>query len=307
MIKKKSVSHSKGPSKGSLSTWILAIRPKSLSAAFVPITVGASLSYAIHKTVHLDLSLLALICSFLIQIGTNFINDALDFKKGADTHERLGFQRVTQSGLLSVKQVWWGGIITFSLAAVLSLPLLQAGGWPILVIGICSIASGYAYTGGPFPLAYRGLGDIFVLIFFGWVAVGGMYYLNSGTFDMAAVVAGTQVGLLATVLIAINNYRDHVTDRKAHKKTLVVRFGPEFARWQITFLCFLPFLGSAYWWALEHHWAAMLPLGIFPLASVVASKMRTETPSKAFNRYFAQSAALHLGFGMLLSLGLVLK
>lgn len=296
------------PSPSSLGSWLLAIRPKSLSAALVPILVGTALSYALHRKVRLDLSLQALACAFLIQIGTNFINDALDFKKGADTHERLGFQRVTQSGLLSASQVWWGGLLAFGLSALLSLPLLEAGGWPIFWIGIFSIAAGYAYTGGPFPLAYRGLGDLFVLIFFGWVAVGGIYYLNSGgAMDVASLVAGTQVGLLATVLIAINNFRDHVTDRKAHKKTLAVRFGPAFARWEVAVLSFLPFLGSVYWWNHELHWAALLPLGIFPLASRVVGKIWHEEPSKAFNRYFAQSAALHLGFGLLLTLGFVLR
>ena len=293
---------------GSLGSWFIAIRPKSLSAAVVPILVGTALSHQMYEKVRFELSLQALLCAFLIQIGTNFINDALDYKKGADTSERLGFTRVTQSGLLSLKQVWWAGIFAFLLSAVFSIPLVQAGGWPIIVIGIFSILFGYAYTGGPFPLAYLGLGDLFVLLFFGWIAVAGVFYLNCGAMPTASViVAGTQVGLLAMLLLAINNLRDYKSDKKAHKKTLAVRFGPTFGRVEIILTCFLPFVLGMYWWFVDLYWAAILPWGICPLALTIVARTWNEPPSVRYNQYFAQAGALHLVFGILLAFGLILK
>lgn len=288
-------------------TWLLAARPKTLTAAFIPIVVGTSLAYGVQGTIQIEYSLLAFLSTLLIQIGTNLINDAMDFKKGADTEERLGPQRVTQSGLLSQNWVFRAGLICFLLAALAGLPLVMEGGWPIVGIGIFSLIAGYAYTAGPFPLAYLGLGDLFVLIFFGWVAVAGMYYLHTGSLDSLALVAGTQIGLLATVMIAINNFRDHRTDRLAEKKTLAVRFGPRFVRIEIAGLCLIPFLAGVYWFGEGWSWAAILPLLIFPMAGSLVSKIFKTEPGSIYNRYLAQGAALHLLFGVLLSLGFLIK
>ena len=290
-----------------LTSWLLAIRPKTLTAALVPIVVGTTLAQSTSGRSHLDLSLFALLCALLIQIGTNFINDALDFEKGADTAERIGPQRVTQSGLLSSEQVWRGGMLAFMFSVVLALPLVAAGGWPIILIGILSILAGYAYTGGPYPLAYVGLGDLFVVVFFGWVAVGGIYYLNADEMTTAAWVAGTQVGLLSTVMIAINNLRDHKTDREVGKKTLAVRLGPSLAKIEIALLSLLPFVGSIYWWKQGMTWAALLPFGIFPLALFLVKRVFEEEPSAIYNRFLARGALLHLAFGILLSIGLMIR
>jgi len=291
----------------SLAVWLLAIRPKTLTAALIPVIVGTALASSIHGTVQLDLSLFAFLSAIFIQIGTNLFNDAMDFKKGADTAERIGPQRVTQSGLLEANQVAWGGAVCFLIASLLSIPLLLAGGWPIVVIGIASLIAGYAYTGGPFPLAYVGLGDLFVLIFFGWVAVGGIYYLNTGTLDREALLAGTQVGLLSTVLIAINNLRDYQTDRKAGKRTLAVRLGPTLAKVEIAGLCFVPFVLGGYWFQQGLRWATLLPLGVFPFAFFLFRRIQKTDPSVVYNQFLAQSALLHLTFGMLLSLGFYLR
>ncbi len=291
----------------SIRTWVMATRPKTLTAAIVPIGVGTALAFAIHGKIQPFMSLFAFFSSVFIQIGTNFINDAMDFKKGADTQDRLGPQRVTQSGLLSPQQVWWGGIFCFLIAALLALPLVYEGGWPILLIGVFSLLAGYAYTGGPYPLAYVGLGDIFVLIFFGWVAVSGIYYLNTGSFDGSAGVAGLQIGLLATVLIAINNFRDYLTDRVASKRTLVVRFGPGFARTEVALLCLVPFFVGIYWFQQGLVWAAFLPLFMFPFAVRIVRKVSQTEPGVIFNSFLAQSAILHLGFGLLLTVGLCLR
>ncbi len=292
--------------KSSGKAWFLAIRPKTLTAALIPIGVGFSLSYLWEGQVRPGLTFLALCSALLIQIGTNFINDALDFKKGADTAERMGPQRATQSGWISPVRVWWGGIFCFFLATVFALPLVLAAGWPLILIGILSLMAGYAYTGGPYPLAYVGLGDLFVLIFFGWVAVGGIYFLNTGHWSLPAFVAGSQIGLLATVLIAINNFRDARTDRKVHKRTLAVRWGAVFSRYEIAVLAFLPFLGGIYWLMHGFTWAAFLPLLSLPLAIRLVRRIFGTEPGPVYNQFLAQSAALHLLFGILLSWGFCL-
>ncbi len=290
-----------------MKSWLLAIRPKTLTAAFIPILVGTVLAQAFHQTTRLWMSLFALLSTLFIQIGTNLINDAADFKKGADTAERIGPKRVTQSGLLTSRQVLGGGVFCFALAILFALPLVLEGGWPIIWIGLFSLLAGYSYTAGPFPLAYLGLGDLFVLIFFGWVAVGGMYFLNTGHVDGPVWVAATQIGLLATVLIAINNLRDQKTDLKANKRTLPVRFGTRFARVEIGALSLVPFAGSVYWYAQGYFWASVLPLLLLPVAIGLVQKVVTTPPSEIYNQYLARAAVLHMGFGVLLSLGLAFK
>lgn len=299
------------PDSLNLSPWLLACRPKTLTAALAPILVGTSLVQANAGIARWGLAGFALLSSVFIQIGTNLMNDAADFEKGADTEERIGPKRVTQSGLLTPQQVWWGGGLAFFLAILFAVPLVLTGGWPIVVIGIFSLLAGYAYTSGPFPLAYRGFGDLFVLLFFGWVAVGGMVYLNTGpeafsVIWIPAAVAGTQVGLLATALIAVNNLRDHVTDRKVGKKTMAVRLGPNLARVELVFLILLPFVLNLYWVLPSSNWLMGLPVLTLPLGLFVLKRIYTTEPSAAYNSILAQTALLHLGFSVLLSLGFLL-
>jgi 1,4-dihydroxy-2-naphthoate octaprenyltransferase len=171
-----------------------------------------------------------------IQIATNFFNDALDSMKGSDTKERLGPVRITASGMMSPRAVIGAGIAVLAVATLLSIPLIWYRGWPIIAIGIPSLYFCYGYTGGPVPLAYRGLGELFVVLFFGLVAVTGSAFVQSGQWHWQALVAGMQVGALSTVLIAINNLRDIAEDTKTGKRTLAVRFGKTFARWEIVTL-----------------------------------------------------------------------
>src|SRR6185437_119355 len=192
-------------------------RPKTLTAAVIPILVGTALVHTAQGPFRGSLSLFALLSTLFSQIGTNYFNDVLDFKKGADTAERLGPTRLSQSGALSPRAVAAAGIVSFLIACLFALPLVWSGGTVILVIGLFSLLCGYLYTGGPYPLAYVGLGEAFVVIFFGWVAVAGLFFLHTHGFDSRAIVAGTQLGLLASVLIAINNLRDRVNDEKAGK------------------------------------------------------------------------------------------
>src|SRR5205085_3166834 len=204
--------------------------PKTLAAAVVPVLVGTALAVNEHAPLHWPAFLCALGGALFIQIGTNLVNDALDFKRGADTHERLGPLRVTQAGLLSANAVLAGAYVCFGLAALCGVPLIIRGGWPIVVIGVVSIVAAYAYTGGPYPLAYHGLGEVFVLIFFGLTAVAGSYYVQRLIIDLMVLVAGFAVGALAVILLAINNLRDIENDRASNKHTLAARFGAEFAR-----------------------------------------------------------------------------
>ena len=287
--------------------WLQASRPRTLTAALVPIWVGSALALKMTGMGSARLGIFALLSSVLIQVGTNLINDAMDFKKGADTAERVGPKRVTQSGVFRVEQVWWAGLFCFFLAALLGLPLVMQGGWPIIAVGCLSLLAGYAYTGGPYPLAYRGWGDFFVLVFFGWVAVGGMYYLNTGSFHPAAWVAGTQVGMLATVLIAINNARDAETDRKVGKMTLAARFGVGFAQQEIRLLFLATYLLQFYWLDQKMIWAFYFPLGLLPRVVFLLWRLSRVKPGAAFNALLGQSALIHLAFGGLLGLGLILS
>lgn len=290
-----------------MKNWLLAFRPKTLTAAVVPIFVGTSLVYYNEKSVIWWVTACALFSSLFIQIATNLINDAIDFKKGADTKERLGPRRVSQSGLINPNTVLWVAALFLFLALVLGLPLVIRGGWPIVFIGLASLFLAYSYTGGPFPLAYLGLGDVFVLLFFGLIAVMGLYYLHTLIWSLDAFVAGLQVGLLSTVLIAINNLRDVNQDRLAAKKTLAVRFGVNFVRLEIAFLIVIAFALNMYWWVQgPSFWPTLLPILMAPLGYLIIKKVSRLEPSQQMNQILAQSAALHIGFGAFLSLGLFL-
>src|SRR5579875_960856 len=212
---------SESMSTSKLRGWYLAARPHTLPAAVVPVLVGTALAIA-DRHFNLPVALATLLASLLIQIGTNFANDYYDFHKGADTEERLGPMRVTASGVFTPAQVAKATAITFALALVVGLYLVWAGGVPILLIGLFSILSGIAYTGGPYPLGYNGLGDVFVFVFFGLVAVMGTYFLQAGTVTLGAFMAAVPVGLLCTNILIVNNLPDIDTDRAAGKRTLAV-------------------------------------------------------------------------------------
>jgi len=209
--------------------WLLAIRPKTLPAACAPIIVAAGLAWR-DGVFRFGPVLAALLAALLLQIGSNLANDVFDYKKGTDTEERVGFLRVTQAGLLTPKQVLAGMWTVFVLAAVLGVYLIYAGGWPILVVGVAAIVAAIAYTGGPYPLGYHGLGDVFVFIFFGPVALLGTYYVQAKAVSAAAVWASIAVGLAVVAILVVNNLRDIETDRKTGKRTLAVRFGAQFTK-----------------------------------------------------------------------------
>lgn len=284
--------------------WFLALRPKTLTAAIVPVVVGTALVVHEHRAIQWWVSACALLSAIFIQIATNFLNDAIDFKKGADTETRTGPQRATQSGLLTAEQVMRGGFICLAIAFAFGVPLVAVGGWPIVIVGLISLALAYGYTGGPLPLAYHGLGDLFVILFFGLIAVGGTYFLHTHELSWPAIVAGLQIGALATVLIAVNNLRDSPQDRLVGKRTLAVRFGVTFARVEILLLCLLP-LACGYYWQSHGAWNAMLlPFLSLPLSRRIVVGVFQNEPSPVYNRFLAMSGALLLIFGVLLSVGL---
>src|SRR5438445_2081598 len=227
--------------RGAMNPWLLAARPKTLSASVVPVLVGTALA---HPVTHWPSFACALFGAVFIQVGTNLVNDAIDFRRGADTAARLGPLRVTQAGLLTANSVLLGAYVCFTVAALSGIPLIVRGGWPIVIVGITSIAAAYAYTGGPYPLAYHGLGELFVLIFFGFVAVVGSYYVQRLTTERSAWIAGFAVGCLAVTLLAVNNLRDVEADRASMKRTLAVRFGERFAFFEVTLCAILPFAAA---------------------------------------------------------------
>jgi 1,4-dihydroxy-2-naphthoate octaprenyltransferase len=288
-----------------MNPWILAARLRTLGAALIPVIAGCALAISVSAFDPLG-SALILACAVLIQIATNFFNDALDHAKGADTAGRLGPTRVTSAGLLPARRVMTGAFLTLTLAALLALPLVLRGGGIILLIGLLSLLFAYAYTGGPFPLAYLGLGEIFVTLFFGLIAVAGTFYLNTLTFSAAAILAGLQIGLHSSVLLAVNNFRDLETDRAANKKTLAARFGLTFARRENAALVIAPFILGLAWLPLGYLWAFLLPLITLPLAWWLARACLAATPDRKANQLLAQAAALHAAFGLLLALAFLL-
>lgn len=283
--------------------WFLATRPRTLVAGFVPVAVGSALAFR-DQVFAVAPALAALIGALLIQIGTNLVNDYFDFKRGADTGDRLGPPRATQQGWLEPSAVIRGAFVCFGLAFTVGLYLVAVAGWPLVVIGLCSLLAGYAYTGGPFPLAYNGLGDVFVLVFFGFVAVGGTYFVQAHTVTPLTMLAAVPVGLLGVALLAVNNTRDQKTDAAAGKKTLVVRFGVGFGKAEYVACLGLSALVPLGLWLsgatgplVMLSWAA-LPLAIPPLRVLF-----TQTGA-ALNAALAATARLQLIFGLLFAVGL---
>ena len=212
-----------------LKHWIMAARPKTLWAAVGPVMIGSALAQG-DGGFHAPSAWACLLGAMLLQIGTNFCNDYADFIKGADTPHRVGPARAVASGWITPRQMHVATWIAFGLAACVCGYLVMRGGWPLIVVGVLSILAGVIYTAGPYPLAYRGLGDAFVLVFFGPVAVAGTYYVQTGAWSWLPVWAGIGPGLLSVAILTVNNLRDVETDRQAGKRTLAVRFGRGFAR-----------------------------------------------------------------------------
>lgn len=292
-------------SKTKLKSWILASRPKTLPAAVVPVMVGSA--FAIYNGIFFPVySIIALLCSILIQIGTNFTNDLYDHIKGSDTKERKGPVRVLASGLISVKEMKWGIFLIFFTAFLLGLYLVYAAGWIIFLIGIISIIAGLAYTAGPYPLAYNGLGDLFVFLFFGIVGTMGTFYLHLREFTILSFLISLPVGGLITNILIVNNYRDIEEDKASGKNTLAVILGREFSKIEYVFFIlvsfFIPFLLH---FKYDFSFWIFLPYITLPLA-ITLVKMIYGLSGTALNKTLELSAKFSAFFGILFSAGIML-
>jgi 1,4-dihydroxy-2-naphthoate octaprenyltransferase len=292
---------------GSLRAWLLATRPATLTVGLVPVLIGTAIAHTMGA-LRVGPAIAALLGAVFIQIGTNLANDVFDYEKGADTAERLGPLRVTQAGLLKPGQVRRGMAISFALAVLAGIYLTWVAGPIIVVIGALSIASGIAYTGGPYPLGYNGLGDLFVFVFFGFVAVCGTSFVESGQVPRLALWAALPVGAIATAVLVVNNVRDHATDVKAGKRTLVVRFGRGFGVVE-----YLALTGLAYVVPIGlltagfGGWALLLPLVTLPLALPLCRSVVRDRQGALLNRTLAGTARLLLLYGVLFAIGIVCK
>jgi len=284
-----------------LQAWFLACRPKTLSVSLSPVLVGTAIAWHDSGRILWLPLLAAALGAALIQIGTNLFNDVGDFRRGTDTPDRLGPKRATAEGWLGAGVVEGAAWLAFALALLCGIYLVAHGGWPIVIIGLASLAAGWAYTGGPAPIAYRPLGEVFVFIFFGLVAVGGSYYLQMLTLAPVAVVAATLIGLHAAAVITVNNYRDRDGDARNGKNTLAVLLGRPATRRlysaeMLVPYALLPLLAASL------GWRATLPLLSVPLALRLIQRFNSETPGPVFNGILAATAGLQMAYALLLSL-----
>ena len=285
------------------SAWWLAIRPATLTASAAPVLVGSGAAWA-EGACAIGPAIAAMIGAFLLQIGANFANDVFDFERGADNSERLGPQRATQQGWISAAQMKRAMWLAFAGATAVGLYLTWVAGWPVLALGVLSIAAAYLYTGGPKPYGYLGLGDLSVFLFFGPGAVAGTYYVQALEVSQLALLASLPIGALATAILVVNNLRDIETDARANKRTLAVRIGDRPTR-----TYYLVLLAVAYavpvviWWrGLADGWV-LLPWLSLPLAVRLAARMRHDG-GLALNGCLVRTARLEVVFGLLFALGL---
>jgi len=290
-----------------LRIWLLAARPRTLPAAVAPVLVGTALASQLANRFSLLAFIATLAGALLIQIGTNLANDYSDARRGTDTEDRLGPVRVTAGGLVPPKQVLVGTYLTFGLAVAVGVYLVAISGWPLLIVGVVSIMAGVLYTGGPRPYGYAGLGEIFVFLFFGLVAVAGTYYVQTVEIAWESVELAVPVGLLASAILVVNNIRDIDTDRRANKNTLAVRLGRPATRRLFASMVVLSFPLALLPWVLGSLGPGLaLTLLAIPLAVPPLKAVATRTDGPALNKTLGDTGKLQLGFCILLSIGILL-
>jgi 1,4-dihydroxy-2-naphthoate octaprenyltransferase len=283
--------------------WVMAARLRTLPAAIAPVLVGTSLART-EGTFRVGAFIAALLGAIFIQVGTNLSNDYSDARRGADTEDRLGPVRVTAGGLVPPRQVLIATYITFGLAVVCGAYLVYVAGPALLAIGAASILAGILYTGGPRPYGYEGLGEVFVFLFFGIVAVTGSYFVQVERLEWEAFALAVPVGLLAAAILVVNNVRDIDTDRRAGKRTLAVRLGRPGARTLyslmllVAYVTLIPVVFPLSAWVL-------LPVVTLPLAARLARTVRAHVDGPTLNAALAQTGMLQLGFCVLLSVGIL--
>lgn len=286
--------------------WLEAARPKTLPAAIVPVMVGTALAAA-HHGADYGRAAICLAFALLVQIGTNFANDYYDFVQGADTAARVGPRRAVAAGLVSPRRMLAATWLVLGMAFAVGLLLVHEVGWALLPIGVISIVCAIAYTGGPFPLGYNGLGDVFVFVFFGLVAVCTTFYVQTGKVTPDVISCAAAIGLLAANILVANNYRDVETDALAGKKTLVVRFGRKFAIWQYALSNAVALLCPPALMAMgKYRWPVLLPLLLTPLAISLTRRLAASVEPQERIALLGATARLLAAYGVLLTVGVVL-
>ena len=264
-------------------TLLKAARPVTLVASIAPVLVGTAVSYNVSQSFRFDLFVLILACAVLLQAASNYLNDAIDFKKGSDTSNRLGPIRISQSGAIPGSLIFKTGIGFLIAALILGIPLVINSGIPILIIGITSILFAYAYTGGPYPLAYNGFGEVFAMLYYGVIAVTGTTFIFLNYTPYESWIRGIQIGCFATALIALNNFRDFKEDNISGKKTLSVRFGMHVGKRIIQYFLIAPFVIQVFYMTNNFIDSIVVITLVFPI--LLARQVNQLIPSKECNRY----------------------
>jgi 1,4-dihydroxy-2-naphthoate polyprenyltransferase len=292
---------------GGFRIWLMAARPRTLPAAVAPVLVGTSLAGFEH-VFHPLRFVAALLGALFIQVGTNLSNDYSDARRGADAEDRLGPVRVTAGGLVPPRQVLIATYVSFGLAVLFGIYLVAIAGWQLLIVGAASILAGVGYTGGPRPYGYEGLGELFVFLFFGVVAVAGSFFVQVTALDWEAFALAVPVGLLAAGILVVNNVRDIDSDRRAGKRTLAVKLGRERTRWLYAAVVYVAYLMTPVTWVFGPTTAwVLLPWLTLPVAAAVVRIVRSRTDGPSLNGALARSGMLQLAFCVLLSAGLLLS
>lgn len=291
--------------RNSLHAWLLAARPKTLAGAITPVIIGTALAVMDGQFSWLP----ALVCCLfacLMQVAANFINDLFDFLKGTDREDRLGPERACAQGWISPESMKRGIIVTVIVACLIGSTLLFYAGWQLIIVGLLCVLFAFLYTTGPYPLSYNGWGDILVVIFFGFVPVGGTYYVQAMTWNTDVTVASLVCGLVVDTLLVVNNYRDRDADRQSGKRTIIVRFGEPFGRYLYLFLGIAASL-LCLWFAIGGHWyAALLPqLYLFPHMATWRKMVRIHS-GKKLNSILGETSRNMLFIGILLSIGMMI-
>jgi 1,4-dihydroxy-2-naphthoate octaprenyltransferase len=295
-----------GPPSG-LRIWLMAARPRTLPAAVAPVLVGTGLAGFLH-VFHPLRFIAALLGAIFIQVGTNLSNDYSDARRGADTEDRLGPVRVTAGGLVPPGRVLLATYLTFGIAVLAGVYLIAVAGWELLLVGAASILAGVLYTGGPRPYGYEGMGELFVFLFFGIVAVAGSFFVQVKHLDWEAFALAVPVGLLASGILVVNNFRDLDTDRRAGKRTLAVRLGRERTRTLYAAIVYAAYLLVPLTWLFGPLKAwVLLPWLTLPLAGPVVRTVRNRTDGPSLNGALAKTGMLQLVFCVLLAGGLLLS
>jgi 1,4-dihydroxy-2-naphthoate polyprenyltransferase len=286
--------------------WLRAARPQTLAAALVPVMTGAAIAFH-DQLFRWDTTAVALFCAFTIQIGTNFANDYFDFIKGADTAERIGFERATSAGLISPQAMRNATVITMLIAFFAGLYLVWVGGWVILLIGVLSLLFGVLYTGGPYPLGYNGLGDLFVFIFFGIIAVMGTYYVNALEWSSISFWSSLPVGALCVNILVVNNLRDVEQDRISGKRTLGVLLGETALKWEYLVMLLIAYAIPAYLYLMGgFSIQILLPALSLPLACVLFLHVKNHEDKRTLNLTLERTAQFMVIFGFLFTAGIAL-